>query len=83
MTAPAKPAPPRHDPITGRARLCDNDGMVRRGVMHDGTDYACTGHAHLAGHHIECTNPVHKAPPPAAREARPWHWSPTITELTL
>lgn len=67
ITAKPTPLPPR--PITGRARLCDNNGMVRRGVMHAGVDYPCTGHAHYAGHHIECTNPAHARP--AAELAKP------------
>lgn len=39
--------------------LCDDDGVVRGGGMHDGTDYPCTGHAHFGGHHILCTSPAH------------------------
>jgi hypothetical protein len=42
-----------------RLQLCDDDGVVRRGALHDRTDYQCTGHAHYAGYHITCTNPVH------------------------
>lgn len=83
MTTIAKPAPPKHDPITARARLCDNNGMVRRGVMHHGVDYPCTGHAHYARQHIECTNPAHRPAPPKASKARPWHWSPTVTTIEL
>lgn len=47
------------DPYTAEARLCDDDGVVRQGAMHHGTDYACTAHAHLAGDHIRCTSPAH------------------------
>lgn len=39
--------------------LCDPDGVVRRGAMHHGQDYPCTGHAHWSGYHIRCTTPVH------------------------
>lgn len=45
--------------IRGRTRLCDDDGVVRAGVMHDGEDYPCTGSAHFDGVQIECTNPIH------------------------
>lgn len=44
---------------TMSARLCDDDGIVRRGPMHHGTDYTCTGHAHFAGDHIRCESPAH------------------------
>lgn len=47
------------DPYTKDARLCDDDGIVRQGVMHHGTDYPCTGHAHFGGDHIRCTSPAH------------------------
>lgn len=47
------------DAFTQAFQLCDDDGWVRRGSMWKGTDYACTGHAHFAGEHICCTNPVH------------------------
>lgn len=50
------------DPFTEAFRLCDDDGTVRRGAMHHGTDYTCTGHAHYAGMHIRCTTPVHVQP---------------------
>ena len=43
------------------ARLCDDDGIVRRGPMHHGVDYQCTGHAHWAGYHITCISPAHQA----------------------
>lgn len=39
--------------------LCDSDGIVRRGAMHRGTDYECTGSAHWSGFHIRCTSPAH------------------------
>lgn len=39
--------------------LCDDDGIVRSGRFHKGTDYACTGGAHFAGEHIRCTSPAH------------------------
>lgn len=38
--------------------LCTG-GVVRRGSMHHGTDYPCTGSAHHAGMHIRCTSAVH------------------------
>jgi hypothetical protein len=47
------------DPYTAGARLCDDDGIVRQGAMHHGTDYPCTGHAHFAGEHYRCTSPAH------------------------
>jgi hypothetical protein len=47
------------DPYTSSARLCDDDGIVRRGLMHHGTDYTCTGHAHFAGAHYRCESPAH------------------------
>lgn len=47
------------DPYTHAARLCDDDGIVRRGPMHHGTDYTCTGHAHYGGDHIRCTSAGH------------------------
>jgi hypothetical protein len=47
------------DPFTMAARLCDEDGTVRGGPMHHGTDYPCTAHAHFAGEHIICSTPVH------------------------
>lgn len=43
-------------------QLCDDDGIVRGGALHHGTDYQCTGHAHYAGFHITCNNPVHIGP---------------------
>lgn len=43
-------------------KLCDDDGQVRGGAMHHGTDYTCTAHAHYAGLHIRCTSPAHEAP---------------------
>lgn len=47
------------DPYTLSAKLCDDDGIVRRGAMHHGIDYPCTGHAHFAGEHIECISEAH------------------------
>lgn len=47
------------DPFTMGMQLCDDDGIVRRGAMHHGTDYPCTAHAHYAGQHIECMSPAH------------------------
>lgn len=47
------------DPYTMAAALCHDDGIVRGGAMHHGTDYPCTGHAHFAGEHIRCTSPGH------------------------
>ena len=56
------------------ARLCDEDGTVRRGLFHHGTDYACTGSAHHRGARIMCDNPIHINPPN-------WHQSsPDATE---
>lgn len=48
-----------NDSFTMAVRLCDEDGVVRRGAMHRGTDYPCTGHAHFSGEHIICATPVH------------------------
>ncbi len=48
------------DPFTDEFQLCDDDGMVRRGALHRGTDYPCTSHAHYAGMHIRCTGPAHR-----------------------
>ncbi|GAA2701510.1 hypothetical protein ACFY2R_00190 [Micromonospora olivasterospora] len=42
-------------------RLCEDDGVVRAGGMHHGTDYPCTGSAHFAGAHLFCTNPMHNS----------------------
>lgn len=50
--------------------LCD-DGVVRGGVMHHGTDYPCTGGAHYAGKHIRCTSPAHPAVAADALPERP------------
>jgi hypothetical protein len=47
------------DPYTMAATLCDDDGIVRGGAMHHGTDYPCTGHAHFAGHHVRCLSAGH------------------------
>lgn len=47
------------DPYTAEAQLCDEDGFVRGGPMHHGTDYACTGHAHYEGEHFKCISPAH------------------------
>lgn len=47
------------DPFTMALRLCDEDGVVRKGAMHHGTDYPCTGHAHFSGEHIICATPIH------------------------
>lgn len=47
------------DPYTMALALCDDDGIVRSGAMHHGTDYQCTGHAHYAGEHIRCISPGH------------------------
>ncbi len=47
------------DPFTAAARLCDDDGIVRKGLMHHGTNYTCTGHAHFAGEHYRCLSPAH------------------------
>ena len=52
------------DPFTMALRLCDEDGVVRKGAMHHGTDYPCTGHAHFAGEHIICSTPIHWYEPP-------------------
>lgn len=49
------------DPYTAAAVLCDPDGIVRKGPMHHGVDYPCTGHAHYAGQHIACTTAIHTA----------------------
>lgn len=46
-------------PYTMEFQLCDDDGIVRSGAMHHGTDYPCTGHAHFAGEHIRRSGPVH------------------------
>lgn len=54
------------DPYTNAANLCDDDGIVRRGPMHRGTDYPCTGHAHFAGHHWRCLSAGHPEGLPAA-----------------
>ena len=48
------------DPYTAEIQLCDDDGIVRSGAMHHGTDYPCTGHAHWSGQHIRCTGPSHR-----------------------
>lgn len=48
---------------TMSAKLCDDDGIVRGGAMHHGTDYLCTGHAHYAGEHIQCSSPAHRDDP--------------------
>jgi hypothetical protein len=53
------PAWSDEDPYTMSARLCDDDGIVRGGAMHHGTDYPCTGHAHFAGEHIRCSSAGH------------------------
>lgn len=45
--------------FTMELALCDDDGIVRSGRLHQGTDYTCTGGAHFAGEHIRCTSPAH------------------------
>jgi hypothetical protein len=55
------PRPDLFGPYTMGMKLCDDDGIVRSGRFHKGTDYPCTGHAHFAGEHIECTSPAHAA----------------------
>lgn len=55
------PRPDLFGPYTMGVKLCDDDGIVRSGRFHSGTDYPCTGHAHFAGEHIECTSPAHRA----------------------
>jgi hypothetical protein len=47
------------DPFTMALRLCDEDGIVRKGAMHHDTDYPCTGHAHFSGEHVICATPIH------------------------
>lgn len=54
-----------NDPYTTDGLLCDDDGIVRSGPMHHGTDYPCTGHAHHDGHHIRCTSAGHPGGLPA------------------
>ena len=56
------------DPYTMATSLCDDDGIVRRGAMHHGADYPCTGHAHFSGEHIRCTSPGHPEGFPAGFE---------------
>jgi len=64
------------DAYTMALRLCDDDGMVTGEYRatharlralgghdpYDGPDYACTGHAHLAGEHIRCASEFHAKP---------------------
>ena len=57
---------PADDPFTMAARLCDEDGIVRQGPMHHGTDYPCTCHAHFSGEHIICATPIHWKDAPGA-----------------
>lgn len=45
---------------TIKYQLCDDDGIVRSGGMHHGTDFPCTGSAHFQGLHIWCVNRVHE-----------------------
>jgi hypothetical protein len=54
--------------FTMAMQLCDDDGIVRSGRFHDGTDYPCTGGAHFAGEHIFCTSPAHANPLAAPQE---------------
>lgn len=68
-SAVAAPSWDDADPYTISARLCDDDGIVRRGAMHHGTDYPCTGHAHFAGEHIKCSSGAHPDGLPADLEA--------------
>lgn len=53
------------DPYTNAANLCDDDGIVRGGPTHHGTDYPCTGHAHYGGHHWGCLSAGHPGGLPA------------------
>lgn len=62
MPSSPDPAQSERDPYTMSMQLCDDDGVVRGGAMHHGTDYPCTGHAHFAGEHIYCTGPAHTHP---------------------
>lgn len=57
----------------GQIPLCDVDGIVRRGIFYNGTDYPCTGWAHYQGQTIECSNPIHAVKPvtPDAASADP------------
>lgn len=48
------------------AMICDEDGWVRSGTFHWGTDYKCTGSVHppldsrsWPGREIRCANPIH------------------------
>ena len=61
------PVPPwdDDDPYTTAMPLCDDDGIVRGGAMHHGTDYPCTGHAHHGGHHVRCMSAGHPEGMPA------------------
>lgn len=61
--------------VTGQmsAILCDDDGWVRSGTFHWGTDYKCTGSVHppldspiWPGHEIRCANPIHVVKLPLA-----------------
>lgn len=56
-----KPSWEPFGPFTMGLALCDDDGIVRSGRFFKGTEYPCTGHAHFAGEHIECTSPAHTA----------------------
>lgn len=51
---------------TMSAVLCDDEGWVRSGTFHFGTDYKCTGSVHppldsliWPGREVRCTNPIH------------------------
>lgn len=43
-----------------KVKLCDDDGIVRKGALHHGTDYPCTGSAHFGGSFFRCSTPVHE-----------------------
>lgn len=67
------------------ALICDEDGWVRGGTFHWGTDYKCTGSVHppldspiWPGHEIRCANPIHVVP--AAPADRSWVTTEMVKE---
>lgn len=74
------------DPFTMQIALCDPDGTVRRGMLHRGQDYPCTGSAHVMDEHVRCTSPAHAENVGHCGKLHPWGHSycmpgcPTVPE---
>lgn len=63
------------DPFTMQIALCDPDGTVRRGMLHRGQDYPCTGSAHVMDEHVRCTSLAHAENVGHCGKPHPWGYS--------